>query len=341
MRVVITGGAGFIGSNLANYWTRRYQRDQVIVFDALTYAARRENLEDSFGRANFEFVRGDVCDLALLKRRLGGADLVLHLAAETHNDRAIRDPLIFVRSNSLGTATLLEACRACDVPRFHQVSTDEVYGALDLATPDRFSADSAYRPNGPYSASKASADHFVRAWANTYGMKVTISNCGNNFGPFQFPEKLIPLAITRALSGLPVQLYGDGRHVRDWIFVEDHCTAIDRIAHRGEPGRTYLVSAGFELSNREVVGRILSALGQSLDSIEYVADRLGHDRRYALDPSRLRSELEWAPKFTFDEGLAQTIDWYKNHRDWWASGGPKPIARQRSVLTQSSRRRSS
>jgi dTDP-glucose 4,6-dehydratase len=317
VKVVITGGAGFIGSNLARYWATHRPEDEVVVYDALTYAGRRESLADLEKDGRIDFERGNIGDPARLKAILPGADLVLHLAAESHNDRGIASPMRFVETNVLGTATLLEACRAHDVGRFHHVSTDEVFGSLALDDPQKFTESTAYDPRGPYSASKAGSDHLVRAWATTYGLKVTISNCGNNFGPYQFPEKLIPLAVTSLVLGKKVPLYGDGKNVRDWIYVADHCSAIETIVNRGTPGSTYLVSAGNELPNLEILSRILKVMGRGPESIEYVKDRAGHDRRYALDSTRLRSELGWAPAFSFDEALTGTVQWYLENRGWW------------------------
>ena len=317
MQVVITGGAGFIGSNLTRWWVKHYPDDQVVVLDALTYAGRRESLSDLESHPRFRFVLGDVCDPAVVTETLRGTDIVVHLAAESHNDRAIRDPMPFVHTNVVGTANLLEACRRLEVRRFHQVSTDEVYGSLPLDTTERFTESSPYHPRGPYSASKASADHLVRAWHYTYGLPVTLSNCSNNFGPFQFPEKLISLAITRLLTGGKVPVYGDGLNVRDWIYVDDHCAALDLIAHRGQVGETYVVSAGTELANVDVVRRILRSLGLDDRSIEWVSDRPGHDRRYALDPGRLTRDLGWQPSFEFDYALSATIDWYRRNESWW------------------------
>jgi dTDP-glucose 4,6-dehydratase len=317
MRVVITGGAGFIGSNLVHHWLDSHPEDEVTVVDALTYAGRRESLADVLGKPRLRFLQQDITDVERTAQAVHGAELVVHLAAESHNDRAIREPLPFARTNALGTAVLLEACRKADVRRFHHVSTDEVYGSLSLDDPARFTEESPYRPRGPYSASKASSDHFVRAWSETYGLEATISNCGNNFGPYQFPEKFVPLAITRLLRGRRVPLYGDGRHVRDWIFVADHCDALDRIAHAGRPGQTYLVSAENELSNRELLEQILRRMQASEESIEPVADRAGHDRRYSLDPTKLKAELGWRPRHEFGAALDGTIEWYRTHESWW------------------------
>jgi len=317
VKVVITGGAGFIGSNLSRRWVRVHPEDSVVVFDALTYAGRRESISALETSSKFQFVQGNICDSHAVESTLSGADLVIHLAAESHNDRAVKDPMPFIRTNVEGTVTLLEACRKLEIPKFHHVSTDEVFGSLSLDASEKFTEETAYRPRGPYSASKASADHVARAWFETYGLPVTLSNCSNNFGPYQYPEKLIALTITSLLSGGKVPLYGDGRHVRDWIFVEDHCDALDLIAHRGKPGRTYLVSAEVELPNIEVVRRILTKLGKGDEHIDRVADRPGHDRRYALDASRLREELGWKPRYDFDTALTMTIDWYRQNQDWW------------------------
>jgi dTDP-glucose 4,6-dehydratase len=318
VRVLVTGGAGFIGANLIRYWRQQHPADELVVFDLLTYAGRRESLAELESERGFRFIQGDVTKIEEVRRALEGVELVIHLAAESHNDRAIEDPTRFVQTNVLGTAVLLEACRHSGVKRFHHVSTDEVYGSLELSDPRRFTEDSPYRPRGPYSASKAGSDHLVRAWFETYGMPATISNCGNNFGPFQFPEKLIALSITRLLRGLPIQLYGDGRHVRDWIFVEDHCAAIDLIALRGEGGLTYLVSAENELSNLEIAARLLHLCGRGPQDLEFIADRKGHDRRYALDPRRLKSQLGWRSQHDFDSALRQTVEWYRTHESWWA-----------------------
>jgi len=323
MKVVLTGGAGFIGANLAHFWVRHHPDDQLLVVDALTYAGRRESLADLEGSPGFAFRVADIGNPSAMASALSGAELVLNLAAETHNDRAIADPTPFVRTNALGTAVLLEACRKADVRRIHHVSTDEVYGSLELDSGRQFTESSPYSPRGPYSASKAASDHLVRAWHETYGLGVTISNCGNNFGPYQYPEKLIPLAITRLIYGEKVPLYGDGRNVRDWIFVEDHCAALDAIAHRGRNGATYLISARNEISNLEIVTRLAAFFGKGREVIRFVADRPGHDRRYALDPSRLETELGWKPTVGFEDALARTVRWYRDSVPWWSPLVPR------------------
>jgi len=318
VRVLLTGGAGFIGSNLAHLWRALRPTDELVVLDALTYAGHRVSLAALEGSPGFSFVRGDVVDRDTVLNAMRGAELVLHLAAESHNDRAIAEPMPFVRTNVEGTANLLECARRLDVARFHHVSTDEVFGSLPLDSPHRFTLDSPYAPRSPYAASKAAADHLVRAWSETYGLQTTISNCGNNFGPFQHPEKLIPLAIVRLLAGEPFPLYGDGRNVRDWIYVEDHCRALIEIASRGSPGRTYLISAESERSNADVVGQVVRLLGAPPSLVRRVPDRPGHDRRYALDPTRTRLELGWAAETPFEEGMRRTVEWYRQHRDWWS-----------------------
>lgn len=317
MKVLVTGGAGFVGSNLAHYWIKNHPDDDIVIFDALTYAGRHESIEDLEGRPRFRFVQGDIRDSLAVRTALMDVDLVLHLAAESHNDRAIQDPMLFLQTNVIGTGTILEECRRQDIPRLHHVSTDEVFGTLALDQPERFTEDSPYRPRGPYPASKAAADHLIRAWGETYGLRYTISNCGNNFGPFQFPEKLIPLSIIRLLQNRPIQLYGDGQHIRDWIYVIDHCEAIDLIARKGTLGATYLVSAENELSNLAVARRLLKLFGKDEHSIKMIADRPGHDRRYALDPHRLREQLNWRPHYDFDMALNATVEWYRSHTAWW------------------------
>jgi dTDP-glucose 4,6-dehydratase len=317
VKVVITGGAGFIGSNLVHHWHRVHPEDMLVVYDLLTYAGHRESLRDIEHTNNYEFVHGDILDSRLVRETLDGAELVVHLAAETHNDRAIFEPKLFVRTNVEGTATLLEGVRHAGVRRFHHVSTDEVFGSLELTDPGRFTTNSLYRPRSPYAASKAAADHLVRAWGETYGIDYTISNCGNNFGPYQHPEKLIPMAITRLLRGQPVPIYGDGLNVRDWIFVQDHCEAIDLIAHRGRPKATYLISAECEKTNIDIVTRLLKALARDAGLLRHVADRPGHDRRYSLDPSQLKSELGWRANTAFDDGIQKTVEWYRSNETWW------------------------
>ena len=309
MDLLVTGGAGFIGSAFVHWLELEQPGVRVTVLDALTYAGRRENLADTAA----ELVVGDICDAALVDGLVARSDAVVHFAAETHNDNSIADPAPFVRTNVEGTFCLLEAARRHGV-RFHHVSTDEVFGDLALDDPSRFTEDSPYRPSSPYSSTKAASDMLVRAWVRTYGLDATISNCVNNYGPRQHAEKLIPHTIARVLRGERPQLYGDGRNVRDWIHVDDHCSAIWAILTRGRAGESYVVGADCERSNLEIVRAILAELGQPADAFDLVADRPGHDRRCAVDASKLRRELGWSPAHAdFEAGLAQTVAWYRAH----------------------------
>lgn len=329
--ILVTGGAGFIGSNFLLHMVPRHPLVQFINLDSLTYAGNLLNLRDIEGAPNYRFVRGDVADAPLVERlfREYGITTVVHLAAESHVDRSIMTPLSFVLTNTVGTVTLLEAARKAwgdqaDPKRFrfYHISTDEVFGSL--GPEGYFTEETPYNPRSPYAASKAASDHFVRAYWHTYGLPIVISNCSNNYGPYQFPEKLIPLVILNALEQRPIPLYGKGENVRDWLYVRDHCTAIERILFSGQPGQTYLVSAGCERKNLELVEQLLDLLdeelgrppGQSRRLITFVKDRPGHDFRYALDASRLRQELGWSPAYTLEEGLRETVRWYLTHRDW-------------------------
>ena len=329
MRVLVTGGAGFIGSNFVRLLRRERPAWRVVNLDKLTYAGNLENLAGIEEGPAYRFVRGDVADRELVDGlfREEGFDAVVHFAAESHVDRSILDPSPFLDTNVKGTQVLLEAARAAwlgdggpeagDRRRvFVQVSTDEVYGSLGPDDPP-FTEDSPLAPNSPYAASKAAADLLCRAYHVTYGLPVVVTRCGNNFGPYQFPEKLIPLFVTNALEGKPLPLYGDGRNVRDWIYVEDHCAALLRVLEAGRPGEVYNVSAGNERSNLEITRALLALLDRPADLIRFVADRPGHDRRYALSARKLRAELGWAPGHTFDEALAATVRWYVENRPWW------------------------
>ena len=309
MNLLVTGGAGFIGSAFVHWLECEQPGVRVAVLDALTYAGRRENLADTAA----ELVVGDICDAALVDSLVARSDAIVHFAAETHNDNSIADPAPFVRTNVEGTYCLLEAARRHGV-RFHHVSTDEVFGDLALDDPARFTEDSPYRPSSPYSSTKAASDMLVRAWVRTYGLDATISNCVNNYGPRQHAEKLIPHTIALILRGERPQLYGDGRNVRDWIHVDDHSSAIWAILAHGRAGESYVVGAGCERSNLEIVRAILAELGQPADAFDLVADRPGHDRRCAVDASKLRRELGWSPAHAdFEAGLAQTVAWYRAH----------------------------
>lgn len=318
MKLLITGGAGFIGSNFILYWMREHPGDSIVNLDKLTYAGNLENLIDIKNNPRYSFIHGDICDPGVVKRALTDVDIIVHFAAETHVDRSILEPAPFITTNVLGTYTLLEAASKAKVFRFHHVSTDEVFGSLKLDTSNKFSERTPYNPRSPYSASKASSDHLVRAYHHTFGLPVTITNCSNNFGPFQFPEKLIPLAITNILEGRNVPVYGDGRHVRDWLYVEDHCRAIDIVLQRGNIGETYCIGGSTEdIDNLTIVKRLLSIMGKSEDCIEFVNDRPGHDRRYAIDWTKIKTDLSWKPQHNLNTWLGKTVEWYKTHESWW------------------------
>lgn len=314
--IIVTGGAGFIGSNFVHWVVDNQPNVHVTVLDKLTYAGNLDNIA-GIPRERMTFVKGDICDGALLDELYPRADAVVHFAAESHNDNSIADPEPFVRTNVEGTFQLLEAARRHGV-RFHHISTDEVYGDLALDDPARFTEDTPYHPSSPYSSTKASSDLLVRAWHRTYGVAVTISNCSNNYGPRQHIEKFIPRQITNILCGIRPKLYGDGRNVRDWIHTEDHSSAVWAILTRGRIGETYLIGADGERNNLDVLRAILAEMGCDSDDFDWVRDRPGHDRRYAIDSSKLRRELGWMPKHTdFAEGLRQTIAWYRDNEEWW------------------------
>ena len=314
--IIVTGGCGFIGSNFVHHVAREHPGVHVTVLDKLTYAGRRENIA-GLPADRVELVVGDICDAELLDRLVPGHDAIVHYAAESHNDNSIADPEPFVRTNVEGTFRLLEACRRYDV-RYHHVSTDEVYGDLALDDPARFTEETPYRPSSPYSSTKASSDMLVRAWHRTFGVRATISNCSNNYGPYQHVEKFIPRQITNVLDGERPKLYGDGRNVRDWIHTEDHSSAVWDILTRGRLGETYLIGADGERDNLTVLRDILSVMGRDPDDFDWVRDRPGHDRRYAIDSSKLRRELGWRPTHTdFQAGLEATIAWYRENEAWW------------------------
>jgi dTDP-glucose 4,6-dehydratase len=317
MAVLITGGAGFIGSNFVRHRIATHPDDHVVVYDALTYAGNRASLADLEERISF--VHADVCDQERVEQVLShhDIDLVVNFAAESHNSLAVVDPARFFRTNVLGTQALLEASRRAGVRRFHHVSTCEVYGDLALDSPEAFTEESPYRPRTPYNASKAGADHAVRAYAETYGLPVTITNCCNNYGPYQFPEKIIPLFTTNAIDNTPLPLYASTLHRREWLHVDDHCRAIDLVLEQGKAGETYHVGSGREASIEELADRILAALGRPSSLKTVVPDRPGHDRRYLLDSSKIRSRLGWQPLIPFERGLADTVAWYAANRDWW------------------------
>jgi dTDP-glucose 4,6-dehydratase len=317
MRLLVTGAAGFIGSNFVRYWLENHPDDHVVAYDLLTYAGNRASLDDLGD--GIVFVQGDIADGDLAERvvRDEEIDTIVNFAAESHNSLAVIDPTRFFRTNVLGTQTLLDVARAVELDRFHHVSTCEVYGDLALDSDDSFSEDHPYRPRTPYNASKAGGDHAVRAYHETYGLPVTITNCSNNYGPYQFPEKVIPLFVTNALDDKPLPLYEATQNRREWLHVDDHCRAIELVLESGRIGETYNVGSGREASIEELADRILELTGKPSDLRTIVPDRPGHDRRYLLDSSRLRRELGWEPRWEFEEGLADTVRWYTAHREWW------------------------
>jgi len=315
VRLLVTGGAGFIGSNFVHQTVRERPEVQVTVLDALTYAGSEASLAPS--RESITFVRGDVTDAELVDRLVGEADVVVHFAAESHNDNSLSNPWPFVQTNVIGTYTLLEAVRRHQ-KRYHHISTDEVYGDLELDDPAKFTPETPYNPSSPYSSTKASSDLLVRAWVRSFGVQATISNCSNNYGPYQHVEKFIPRQITNVIDGIRPKLYGQGLNVRDWIHVEDHNSAVWAIVEKGRVGETYLIGADGEKNNREVVELILELSGLGKDDFDLVSDRPGHDMRYAIDSSKLRAELGWTPRYrNFEDGLAATIDWYRANEAWW------------------------
>lgn len=314
MRIVVTGGAGFIGSNFIRIYLQDHPGDSVLNFDKLTYAGNLDNLAGLEDAKGYEFLRGDVSDVQAVEQALAGADAVVHFAAETHVDRSITSAREFVQTNALGTLTLLDAARRHGIQRFLHVSTDEVYGSMAPGKAAR--EDWALEPNSPYAASKAASDLLVRSYWRTHKFPAIVTRCSNNYGPCQFPEKLIPLMVTNALEDKKLPVYGDGLNERDWIFVGDHCRALDCVLHSGRPGEVYNIGVGRPHSNLEIIKRLLALLGKSEDLIEYVADRPGHDRRYALDISKISSELGWEPSVSLDAGLRETVSWYLTHKEW-------------------------
>lgn len=329
MKLLVTGGAGFIGANFILYWMKNYSNDQIVNLDSLTYAGNLENLKEVESNPNYKFIKGDVCDLNSVDRAMQGADVVVHFAAESHVDRSIKKPSDFVLTNVVGTQVLLDFALRNNIKRFHHISTDEVYGSLNIDDKSKFTERTNYSPRSPYSASKAASDHLVRAYYATYGLPITITNCSNNFGPYQFPEKFISLAITNILENKKVPIYGDGLYVRDWLYVIDHCRAIDLVLNKGKIGETYLVGGMTQdISNVGIIKKILKTMGKDESFIEYVKDRLGHDRRYAVDWSKIQNELGWKPLHDFDEWLEKTVEWYRVNEKWWKdvkSGSYKKI----------------
>ncbi|WP_240371430.1 dTDP-glucose 4,6-dehydratase [Anoxybacteroides rupiense] len=317
MNILVTGGAGFIGSNFVRYMLEKYPKYKIVNYDLLTYAGNLENLQDVQKNGQYVFVKGDIGNYQLVDYVVGThqIDVIVNFAAESHVDRSISDPGIFVKTNVLGTQVLLDVAKTHGIKKYVQISTDEVYGSLGET--GYFTEETPLAPNSPYSASKAGADLLVRAYHETYGLNVNITRCSNNYGPYHFPEKLIPLMITNALEGKELPIYGDGQNVRDWLHVKDHCTAIDLVIHKGIPGEVYNIGGHNERTNNEIVHLIVEKLGVSKSLIKYVPDRPGHDRRYAIDPAKIIEELGWKPQYEFDKGIEETIQWYIDHPDWW------------------------
>ncbi|MCF7757156.1 dTDP-glucose 4,6-dehydratase [Paenibacillus xylanexedens] len=316
MKLLVTGGAGFIGSNFVLYMLREHPSYEIINVDALTYAGNLENLHTVESNPRYTFIKADIADVQQMEAVFSqGIDVVVNFAAESHVDRSILSPDIFVRTNVMGTQVLLDAAKKYQVTKFVQVSTDEVYGSLGAT--GLFTEDTPLMPNSPYSASKAGGDLLVRAYHETFGLPVNITRCSNNYGPFQFPEKLIPLIISRALNNEAIPVYGDGLNIRDWLYVEDHCSAIDLVIHNGQSGEVYNIGGNNERTNMYIVQTVLEQLGKPASLIKHVQDRLGHDRRYGIDPTKIRTELGWQPTHNFETGIRETIQWYLKHQDWW------------------------
>ncbi len=320
MKIIVTGGAGFIGGNFVHYMMKSHPKDEIVCLDALTYAGNLETLDPVKDNPKFKFIKADIADRQAVYGifETEQPDVIINFAAESHVDRSIENPELFLRTNVMGTQVLLDACRKYGIKRYHQVSTDEVYGDLPLDRPDMFFTETTnLHTSSPYSASKASADLLVQAYSRTYGVPVTISRCSNNYGPYHFPEKLIPLMIANALADKKLPVYGTGENVRDWLYVEDHCRAIDLIVRKGREGEVYNVGGHNEHTNLEVVKIILQQIGKPEELIEFVTDRKGHDRRYAIDPTKISNELGWEPETKFSDGIKKTIQWYLDNKDWW------------------------
>jgi len=316
MKLLITGGAGFIGSNFIHYWFKNYPEDSIINLDSLTYAGNLESLRDVENNPNYKFVKGDITDAKLVNEIVKGTDIIVHFAAESHVDRSIQDSGAFIKTNVEGTRVMLEAARNNGNIRFHHISTDEVFGSLQMDSP-KFNEKTPYDPRSPYSAAKAASDHLVRAYFHTYGLPITISNCSNNYGPYANPEKMIPLFVTNLIEGKKVPIYGEGKNIRDWIHVNDHNRGVDFIIRKGKIGETYCLGGDSEKTNLEITESILKLMGKGEEMVEHVADRLGHDLRYAIDYSKAKNELGWEPQIDFNTGLAMTVEWYKNNPAWW------------------------
>jgi len=318
MKLLVTGGAGFIGSNFIRYWLKKHPNDKVVNFDKLTYAGHRSSTKELTSNKNYHFIKGDICDAKLVDKAMGGVDIVIHFAAESHVDRSVVGPQIFVKTNVIGTQVLLDIALKKKIKRFHHISTDEVFGALPLGTKNKFSEKTLYDPRSPYSASKAASDHLVRAYFYTFGLPITITNCSNNYGPFQDPEKFLPRMITNLIDDKPLPVYGDGKYVRDWIYVGDHVMAIEKVVKNGKVGKTYLVGGlTKDINNLEVCNKLLKIFGKDKSYLKFVKDRPGHDRRYAVDWTKISKDLDWVPKHGFDTWLEKTVNWYRENEWWW------------------------
>ena len=328
MKLLVTGGAGFIGSNFIRYWLEKHPSDQIINLDKLTYAGHIESTKDFSENPNYKFVKGDICDPEVVEEAIKGADTIVHFAAESHVDRSIAGPQIFIQTNVIGTQVLLDVSVKHGIKKFHYLGTDEVFGSLPLESKEKFNEKTLYDPHSPYSASKAACDHLVRAYFHTYGLPITITNCSNNFGPFQDPEKFIPRMITDLIEGEEVKIYGDGKYVRDWLYVDDHVKAIEAVLTKGKVGETYLVGGmADDITNLEVAQKLIRMFGKDEDAIKFVKDRPGHDRRYAVDWSKINKDLGWEPEHNFDEWLTKTVEWYKENEWWW-----KPLKEEAEKL---------
>ena len=319
MKLLVTGGAGFIGSNFIHYWLKKYPQDELVNLDKLTYCGNLENLKNIEDLPNYKFVKGDICDPKIVNKVMRGIDVVVAFAAESHVDRSILNPADFIMTNVVGTQVLLDAALKNKVKKFHQISTDEVFGSLKLNSKEKFSETTPYDPRSPYSASKAASDHLVKAYYHTFGLFVTITNCSNNFGPYQFPEKFLPLMITNLMENKKIPMYGDGLYVRDWLYVEDHCRAIDLVLKEGKVGEIYCIGGMTKnVSNIEVARKVCELMGKNPEEwIEHIKDRPGHDRRYAIDWRKVKRELGWEPEYDFDTYLQKTVKWYEKNEWWW------------------------
>jgi dTDP-glucose 4,6-dehydratase len=318
MKLLITGGAGFIGSNFIRYWLKKYPIDKIVNLDKLTYAGHLSSTRDFSSNKNYKFIKGDICDPKMVENVMKGIDYVIHFAAESHVDRSIVGPKVFLRTNVVGTQVLLDSAVKHKVKRFHQVSTDEVFGQLPLDSSRRFKEDTMYDPRSPYAASKAASDHLVRAYFHTYRLPITITNTSNNYGPNQDPEKFLPRMITNLIDDQELPIYGDGKYVRDWLYVEDHCRAIDAVLNKGRAGETYLAGGlNEDINNLVVAKKLLRIFGKGKSYVKFVKDRAGHDRRYAVNSGKIKHELGWKPKYEFDKWLEKTVEWYRENEWWW------------------------